>query len=68
MTSFFRGVNIFVMKRDRGGRGGSKNVQICVTSFMNGPLYDMGSCTFTLGIAFPPDHYYARYSDKVNFE
>ena len=34
---FFQGVKIFVMKRDRGGRG-SEIVKISVTSFMNAPL------------------------------
>ena len=34
---FLRGVNIFVMKRDRGGRG-SEKVKISMTSFINGPL------------------------------
>ena len=37
MIYFFKGVNIFVMKRDRGGRGSEKS-KISVTSFMNGPF------------------------------
>ena len=36
-TYLFMGVNIFVMKHDRGGRGGSEKVKISMTSFMNGP-------------------------------
>ena len=38
---FFRGVNIFVMKCDRGGggEGGSEKVEISVTPLMNEPLW-----------------------------
>ena len=36
---FFRGVNIFLIKPDRG-EGGSLKVKICVASFMNGPIAD----------------------------
>ena len=37
VTSFFRGVILFVTECDTGGGRGSKNGHFCVTSFMNAP-------------------------------
>ena len=53
MTSFFRGVLLFVTKCDKGERG-SKIGQNSVTSFMDGPLHTLPLIGHECSYSFQP--------------